>query len=111
MAGINSLSGGDGLTNQQRYEQRIADREARHDARQAHNAALDANRPEDVSRGVWEKATTGNLDGFNIANVTHNFKTRDALVNAGYGDFVKAGSRAGHTRPSRPLRRQRCIVS
>ena len=89
MAGINSLAGGDGLTNQQRYQQRQADKKARLDARNAHNAALDANRPDGVSRGVWERATTGNLDGFNLANVTNNYDTRDALVNAGYGDFVK----------------------
>ena len=47
-------------------------------------------RPADVPKYVWDRATSNTLDGLNPTLVTNNPETRDALIDAGYGDWVKA---------------------
>lgn len=48
------------------------------------------DRPEGVSQYVWDRATSGTLDGLNATSVTNSPETRDALIAAGYEDWVKA---------------------
>jgi len=88
MATGKHVIGADGLTNQQRYQKRLADKAAKAAAEKARIAALDADRPKEVSRYVWEKIKNGDSN-FNKTLVTRNQETRDAIVNAGYGEAVK----------------------
>ena len=83
-----NVVGADGLTNQERYQKRLADKAAKAAAEKARIAAIDADRPEEVSRYVWEKIKNGDSN-FNKTLVTRNPETRDAIVNAGYGEAVK----------------------
>ena len=46
-------------------------------------------RPEGVSQYVWDRVTNNTLNGLNVTSITNNPETREALVNAGYGDYVK----------------------
>ena len=46
--------------------------------------------PPGVSQNIWNKANAGHIDGFNATSITRNAEQRDALIEAGYGDFVKA---------------------
>jgi hypothetical protein len=80
--------GNDGLTNRERYEQRRAQEAAEQAAEQERLAELDADRPEGVSRYIWENIKNGT--GFNTTLVTRDPTVRDALVNAGHGDYVKS---------------------
>ncbi len=53
-------------------------------------AQLPAEKPAGVSDYVWQRVQGNNYNGLNVANITHgNGATRDALVDAGYGDWVK----------------------
>jgi len=81
--------GADGLTNRERYDARRAAAAAKQAAEQARIAELDADRPEHVSRYLWERIKAGQ-DNFNSTLVTRNPETRDSLIAAGYGDYVKA---------------------
>jgi len=83
-----NVVGADGLTNQERYQKRLADKAAKAAAEKARIDALDADRPEEVSRYLWEKIKNGDSN-FNKTLVTRNPETRDAIVNAGYGEAVK----------------------
>jgi hypothetical protein len=48
-------------------------------------------RPEGVSSYVWDRVQQGTLEGLNPATITHgDGATRDALIAAGHGDYVKA---------------------
>jgi hypothetical protein len=80
--------GSDGLTNRERYDQRRAQEAAQQAAEQERLAALNANRPEGVSQYLWENIQSGG--SFNPTLVTRDPAVRDALVNAGHGDYVKA---------------------
>ena len=51
---------------------------------------LAASRPEGVSESIWLHANDGNMSGFNVTSVTRNPEVRDALIEAGFGDWVKA---------------------
>lgn len=88
MATGRDVMGADGLTNAQRYAKRLADKKAKADARKAKNAAIDSDRPEGVSRYLWEKVKNGDTN-YNKTLVTRNPETRDAIVAAGHGDYVK----------------------
>lgn len=79
--------GADGLTNEERYKQRQADKAAKAAAEKARIAEIDKDRPEGVSRYLWEKVLTGG--SFNTTLVTRDPTVRDALVGAGYEDYVK----------------------
>jgi len=46
-------------------------------------------KPEGVSQYLWDRATGASPYGFNPTLITRDPATRDALVNAGYADFVK----------------------
>lgn len=83
-----NVVGSDGLTNRERYDARQAAKAAKHAAEQARIAELDSDRPEHVSRYLWERIKGG--QGFNSTLVTRNPETRDSLIAAGYGDYVKA---------------------
>jgi len=52
--------------------------------------ALAASRPEGVSESLWLHANDGNTSGFNVTSVTRDPAARDALIEAGFGDWVKA---------------------
>ena len=51
---------------------------------------LAASRPEGVSESLWLHANDGNMSGFNVTSVTRDPEARDALIEAGFGDWVKA---------------------
>lgn len=88
MATGRDVVGADGLTNAERYNKRRADKAAKAAAEKARIAALDADRPEGVSRYVWDKVKSGDTN-YNKTLVTRNPETRDAIVAAGHGDYVK----------------------
>ena len=88
MATGKDVVGADGLTNAERYAKRLADKRAKAAAREAKNAALDSDRPEGVSRYLWDKVKSGDTN-YNKTLVTRNPETRDAIVAAGHGDYVK----------------------
>ena len=46
-------------------------------------------RPAGVSQYVWDRVTNNTTIGLNATSITNNPEVRDALVNAGYGDYVK----------------------
>ena len=50
----------------------------------------DTAAPEGVSQTIWNKANAGDFGGFNVTSVTRNPAVRDALVEAGFGDWVKS---------------------
>ena len=58
-------------------------------AEAARKAKLDADRPEGVSRYVWERVKGGTLN-LNPTIVTRNPEVREALIAAGQEDWVKA---------------------
>lgn len=84
-----NVVGSDGLTNRERYDARRAAEAAKHAAEVARIAELDSDRPPNVSRYLWERIREGKTN-FNSTLVTRNADTRDALMAAGYGDYVKA---------------------
>lgn len=88
MATGRDVVGADGLTNSERYQKRLADKAARAAAEKTRIDALDADRPEGVSRYVWDKVKSGDSN-YNKTLITRNPETRDAIVSAGYGDYVK----------------------
>jgi len=47
------------------------------------------DRPAGVSQYVWDRVTNNTLGGLNPTSITNNPEVRDALVNAGYGEYVK----------------------
>lgn len=51
---------------------------------------LAASRPDGVSESLWLHANDGNMSGFNVTSVTRDPAARDALIEAGFGDWVKA---------------------
>lgn len=51
---------------------------------------LPAQKPPGVSDHIWQRVQGNNYNGMNIANITHgDGATRDALVSAGYDDWVR----------------------
>ena len=83
--------GADGLTNEERYKKRQEEKAAKAAAEKARIAELDKDRPEGVSRYLWEKVLKGaNGQSFNTTLVTRDPTVRDALVEAGHEDWVKA---------------------
>ena len=81
--------GADGLTNAERYKKRQAEKAAKAAAEKARIAELDKDRPEGVSRYLWEKVLKGDSN-FNKALVSKNPEISDAIAAAGHEDWVKA---------------------
>jgi hypothetical protein len=81
--------GADGLTNEERYKKRLEEKKAAAAAKAAKQAELDKDRPEGVSRYLWEKVLNGDSN-FNKALVSKNPEISDAITAAGHGDWVKA---------------------
>jgi hypothetical protein len=81
--------GADGLTNAERYKKRQAEKAAKAAAEKARIAKIDKDRPEGVSRYLWEKVLNGDSN-FNKALVSKNPEISDAIAAAGHGDWVKA---------------------
>jgi hypothetical protein len=81
--------GADGLTNEERYKKRLEEKKAKAAAKAAKQAELDKDRPEGVSRYLWEKVLNGDSN-FNKALVSKNPEISDAIAAAGHGDWVKA---------------------
>jgi hypothetical protein len=81
--------GADGLTNAERYKKRQQEKAAKAAAEKARIAKIDKDRPEGVSRYLWEKVLKGDSN-FNKALVSKNPEISDAIAAAGHGDWVKA---------------------
>lgn len=56
---------------------------------QATNALNPGEAPEGISDTIWKQANLGKYGGFNVTSVTRDPAVRDALVDAGFGDWVK----------------------
>ena len=89
MATGKDVVGADGLTNAERYKKRQEEKAAKAAAEKARIAALDKDRPEGVSRYLWEKVLNGDSN-FNKALVSKNPEVSEAIASAGHGDWVKA---------------------
>ena len=81
--------GADGLTNEERYKKRQQEKADKAAAEKARIAELDKDRPEGVSRYLWEKVLKGDSN-FNKALVSKNPEISDAIAGAGHEDWVKA---------------------
>ena len=55
----------------------------------ANVTAAAGDRPPGVSQYVWDRVTNGTLAGLNPTSITNNPAVRDALIAAGYEDYVK----------------------
>jgi hypothetical protein len=76
-----------------------ADRNAARAASKASTPQADPNagpKPEGVSDYVWARVSSGDLTGLNPTSVTRNESQRQALVDAGYGDFVDQAAQKGY---------------
>ena len=71
MATGRDVVGADGLTNAERYKKRQEEKAAKAAARKAKQAEIDKDRPEGVSRYLWEKVLKGDSN-FNPALVSKN---------------------------------------
>jgi hypothetical protein len=89
MATGRDVVGADGLTNAERYKKRQEEKAAKAAARKAKQAEIDKDRPEGVSRYLWEKVLKGD-DNFNPALVSKNPEISDAIAATGNEDWVKA---------------------
>ena len=75
--------------NKKRYDEYRAQKEADAQAKAEAEAALDLDRPDGVSRYLWEKVKNGSLN-YSLTSVINQPDVRDAIIEAGYGDYVKA---------------------
>lgn len=89
MATGRDVVGADGLTNAERYKKRQAEKAAKAAAEKARIAKIDKDRPEGVSRYLWEKVLKGDSN-FNKALVSKNPEVSESIAAAGHGDWVKA---------------------
>jgi len=56
----------------------------------ANVTAAAGDRPPGVSQYVWDRVTNGTFAGLNLGSITRDPETRDALIEAGYGDYVRS---------------------
>lgn len=98
MLGGSIVKNPDGSWSQLSTEETLAaqeERRAREEAARAANAANVMTEaatppPPGVSQTIWNKANSGEFGGFNVTSVTRNPEVRDALIEAGLTDWVKA---------------------